>query len=90
MIYPVPVPIVAKILNKSDILVKVLDHAGRPTYGHRRWGYHKPMGEASMDWMPIGMTLFPRQYISDFSFDVHNEMFSQDIVEVPFTYKRAE
>jgi hypothetical protein len=84
---PTPVPIVAKVLNSSDILIKVLNPHGKPAFSHRRWGFDLVTGRALLRWIPIGKTADPAQYISDFSFDVCDAMLSRDIVGENFTFR---
>jgi len=84
---PTAVPIIAKILNSSDILIKVLNPDRKLVFSHRRWGFDLVTGRALVRWIPIGKTADPGQYISDFSFDVHGAMLSRDIVGEKFTYK---
>ena len=83
---PTPVPLVAKILNSSDILIKVSNPEGEPTFSHRRWGFDLVTGRALLRWIPIGKTADPVQYISDFNFDIHDSLLSRDILGEKFTY----
>jgi hypothetical protein len=83
---PTPVPVVAKILNSSDILIKVSNPDGNPAFSHRRWGFDLVTGRALLRWIPIGKTADPVQYISDFGFDIHDSLLSRDILGEEFTY----
>jgi hypothetical protein len=81
-----PVPVVARILSPSDVLVKALDCAGRVAYGHWRWGFSKSLGYSG--WHSLSTpTPDARQLIYDFSFNVHQERCPNDVSGVPFKYR---
>jgi hypothetical protein len=83
-----PVPVVARILSPSDVLIKAWDCVGRITYWHWRWGFSKSFsGLRSCSWHSLSTpTPDARQLIYDFSFGAHNERCPNDVSEVPFKY----
>jgi hypothetical protein len=87
---PVPVPVVARVLSPSDVIIKICDLKGRVRYSHRRWGYRKPPGSPeSCQWRQVGLApiLDPKQLISDYSSGVHEEFFTNGFVAAPFSYR---
>jgi hypothetical protein len=48
------VPVLARILSSSDILVKTFDYHGGVQYAHRRWGYSRLDSTIEdLDWNPL-------------------------------------
>jgi hypothetical protein len=90
-IAPKPVPVVARVLSPSDVLIKIYDLKESIRYSHRRWGYSKTLGNPNnCRWYPLG-TPIPdlKQFVIDFSFEAHEEMFRDDIAGVSFKYRAA-
>jgi hypothetical protein len=85
------VPLVARILSPSDVLIKVYDPTGLVRYAHWRWGYFKSYGSRKKCvWHSLSTpTPDAKQLIYDFSFQVHEERTRKDCVGVPFTYHAA-
>ena len=82
------VPVVARILSPSDVLVKAWDCTGRVAYWHWRWGFSKSLGY--FGWHSLSTpTPDARQVIYDFSFHVHQERCPNDVSGVPFKYHAA-
>ncbi|MGO9586301.1 MAG: hypothetical protein ACLP2Y_08905 [Limisphaerales bacterium] len=86
---PEPVPVVARILSSSDVVVKIYDLRGGVAYSHRRWGYSRKHGRSSScAWFPLDKPMKDvKQLFFDFSFGVHPETFRGDIVGVKFKYR---
>ena len=85
------VPVVARILSPSDVLVKVWDPMGLVRYAHWRAGYYKSFGDPKKcHWHSLSTPAADaRQLICDFSFGVHEERCRNDCVGVPFKYRTA-
>jgi hypothetical protein len=90
-IHVVPVPVVARILDSSDVLIKIYDLDGRVAYSHRRWGRDSrltPLDERS--WYPIHTPM------PDFSLLIDNYktgrvpgMFEDEIIGFAFKHRAA-
>jgi len=89
----VPVPVVAKILDSSDVLVKIYDLGDREkvAYSHRRWGRDSRLTSLEhRSWNAIHMPM------PDFSLLVDNYktgrvpgMFEDEIIGFAFKYRAA-
>jgi hypothetical protein len=89
----VPVPVVAKILDSSDVLVKIYDLRDRKkvAYSHRRWGRDSRLTPLeTREWNAIH---FP---MPDFGLLIDNYktgripgMFEDEIIGFPFRYSAA-
>ena len=86
-----PVPVVARILSPSDVLVKVWDPTGSVRYAHWRAGYSKSVGSRkNCHWHSLSTpTADARQLVYDFSFDAHEERCRNDVMGVAFKYQAA-
>jgi hypothetical protein len=84
-----PVPVVARILSPSDVLVKVWDPTGLVRYAHWRSGYSKSVGSRkNCHWHSLSTpTADASQLICDFSFQAHEERCPNDVIGVPFEYQ---
>jgi hypothetical protein len=84
-----PVPVVARILSPSDVLIKVWDPTGLVRYAHWRSGYSKSVGSRkNCHWHSLSTpTADARQLIYDFSFEAHEERCRNDVTGVPFKYQ---
>jgi hypothetical protein len=81
-----PVPVVARILSPSDVLIKAWDCAGRIRYWHWRWGLSKSLGYRG--WHPLSTPMpDPRQLICDFNTNDDEERFPNDVSGLPFNYR---
>jgi len=90
-IHVVPVPVVAKILDSSDVLIKVYDHRERVGYRHQRWGRDSrctPLEHRS--WYPIHGAM------PDFKLVIDNYktgrvpgIYEDEIIGFPFHYRAA-
>jgi hypothetical protein len=90
-IYPVAVPVVAKILDASDILVKRKED-GIIFYSHQRFGrdsaLSKAMNEVRPSWSPIvDPEIYAPHAIAKFESGEHNKAHGRTIVGAPFKYK---
>lgn len=89
-INPVPVPVVARVLSSSDILVKIYDSKGTIKYSHRRWGRNRAL-QLQNGWIPTFVpTLDLRQFIFDFNAGTHHEFFTDQLQPAQFTFKKAK
>ncbi len=86
---PELVPVVAKILTRSDILLKVFELKRRVMYSHRRFGHYRKV--ARNIWTPLSH-LQPdlRQFIFDFNAGSHDMLFGQEIVPARFKFRKAQ
>ena len=89
--FPKPVPVVARVLSPSDVLIKIYDLEGRVRYSHRRWGYSKLLSNPDRcKWHVLGNPILgPKQLIFDHSLGVHKPLIQDDIVGVSFVYRLA-
>jgi hypothetical protein len=85
---PPPVPVVARILSSSDILIKVYELRRRIVYSHRRWGhYHKTRRNC---WTPLSHLQGDlRQFMYDYNAGTHQEIFGEEIEPAQFKYRKA-
>lgn len=86
------VPVVAKILSASDILMKVYELKRRVVYSHRRWGHFKKTPRNF--WTPLShLQRDLRQYIFDLNAGALEgaleEPFGREIVAARFKYQKA-
>ena|ERR1700722_19505450 len=90
-IYVVPVQVVAKILDSSDVLIKQFDLEGRVRYTHKRWGQdsrHTPLEHRS--WYSIhSPTPDANLVIDNYKTGRVKGMFEDEIVGFPFRYRLA-
>ncbi|MGO8696859.1 MAG: hypothetical protein ACLQVY_03970 [Limisphaerales bacterium] len=85
---PIPVPVVAKILTASDILIKVFELKRRVMYSHRRFGHFKRIPRNF--WTPLShLQEDLRQFIFDFNAGTQGESFGYEIVPARFKYRKA-
>jgi hypothetical protein len=89
--FPKPVPVIARVLSPSDVLIKVYDLEGRVRYSHRRWGYSKLLSNPDRcKWHVLGNPIMqPKQLIFDHSAGIHKPLIQDDIVGVSFVYRLA-
>ena len=89
MIYVVPVPVVAKILDSSDVLVKIYDLDGKVVYSHRRWGRDSrltPLEERS--WYPIHSPMPDANLVIDnYKTGRVKGIFEDEIIGFAFKYR---
>lgn len=85
-IYPVPVPVVAKLLDASDMLVKRKEN-GQVYYSHQRYGRDAEFKDADVrpDWSPM-LDLNPdaRRAIMDFERGLHRSAYGGKLIGVPY------
>jgi hypothetical protein len=87
------VPVVARILSPTDLIIKVFDLIGRVRYVHWRRGYFESLRGLSLK-SAVWEALSPpaadaKQLISDFDSGVHKKGFAGDVIGVPFKYHAA-
>ena len=89
--FPKPVPVVARILSPSDVLIKISDTEGRVRYSHRRWGFSRSLSNPDRSkWHVLGNPILdPKQLIFDHSQGIHKPLIQGDIAGVSFVYRTA-
>jgi hypothetical protein len=90
-IHVVPVPVVAKILDSSDVLIKLYNLNGKIVYSHRRWG--RDSRHTSLDhrsWYPI-LSPVPDAHIviDNFKTGGVKGLFDEEIIGFPFHQRPA-
>lgn len=87
----VPVPVVAKILDSSDVLVKICDDRGQIVYSHRRWGRdnrNTPLDRRS--WYVIHSAMPDANLLIDnYKTGRVKGMFEDEIIGFAFQYRAA-
>jgi len=85
------VPVVARILSESDVIVKLCKPFGRIYYAHWRYGYFESLrGLKRATWEPLlPLAADARRLISDFDSGVHKKGFAGELIGVPFKYHAA-
>jgi hypothetical protein len=85
------VPVVARILSPTDVIIKVFDLTGRIRYVHWRHGYFESLrGLFRAAWQPLlPLTADAKQLISDFDSGVHKRGFAGEVIGVPFDFRAA-
>ncbi len=87
------VPVVARILGPTDVIIKVFDLTGRIRYVHWRRGYFESLrglGLQPAAWQPLSRpTADAKQLISDFDSGVHKKGFAGEVIGVPFNFRAA-
>jgi hypothetical protein len=87
---PAVVPVVAKILNSSDVVLKIMLF-GQPAFSHRRFGW---MREAKMlnlppEWNPVGNP-YPDAQIAVFEASIHaSETDGPEVISCDFTFEKG-
>ena len=85
----IAVPIVSKVLDSSDILIKIYDLQGKTAYSHRRWGRDSrltPLEHRS--WCPIHSPIPDAKLVIDnFKTGRVKGMFEDDIIGFAFKCK---
>lgn len=85
------VPVVARVLSPSDIVIKIYDLRGQVRYSHERWGYVKEIGSPrSCSWHEMSIPVEdPRVLIFDPRMRIEHAGYRDDVVGVPFQYQLA-
>jgi hypothetical protein len=87
----VPVPVVARILDSSDVLIKIYDLRGKVAYSHRRWGrnqHHTNLEHRS--WCAIFSPMADaNQVIDNFKTGRITGLYEDEVVGFPFSYRAA-
>jgi len=85
------VPVIARILSESDIIIKLRNPLGRIYYAHWRHGYFESLRgmirTAWQDFLPFAADA--RRLISDFDSGVRRKAFAGEVIGVPFKYDAA-
>ena len=87
----VPVPVVARILDSSDVLIKIYDHRDRVSYSHRRWGRDsRNTALEHRSWYPIHSPIPDAELVIDnYKTGRVPGMFEDDIIGFKFSYRVA-
>jgi len=85
----VPVPVVARILDSSDVLIKINDLSGKVAYSHRRWGRDSRLTALEdRDWYPIHSPIPDANLVIDnYKTGRVKGMFEDEIVGFKFSYR---
>jgi hypothetical protein len=87
---PHPVPVVARVLSTSDVLIKIRPKNDRDAYSHQRFGYSEITSYRGTQWQPVSTPVSDaRKLISDFNGGVHKETFPNKIQRASFDCKEA-
>ena len=91
MIYVVPVPVVAKILDSSDVLIKIYDSNRKVAFSHKRWGRDRRIDTLDVRrWFPIHAPIGDaRLVIDNYKTGRMKGMFEDEIIGFPFKYREA-
>jgi hypothetical protein len=91
LVHVIPVPVVAKILDSSDVLIKIYDHHGELAYAHRRWGRDsRTTALEHRAWYPIHPPMPDASLVIDnYKTGRVKGMFEDDIVGFAFRYRAA-
>jgi hypothetical protein len=87
----VPAPVVAVILDSSNVLIKTYDHRGKVGYSHRRWGRDsRATALEHRDWYPIHSPMPDASLVIDnYKTGGVKGMFEDEIIGFVFKYRVA-